>query len=277
MLSTADNRSSEPSTTHALTENQSVVVERVAGHTLVVTINRPGVLNAVDSDVARGIAAAVSLSEADQNVRAVVLTGQGDRAFCTGADLKFVSKGRLAELFLPIGGFGGFVQASRTKPWIAAVDGFALAGGFEIALACDLIVASENSEFGLPEVRRGILASAGGAYRLSRRIPLNIANELICTGQRMSCDRASRLGLINRVVPRGGARQAAIELASAISEGAPIAIRESLRVARKAHDLTDEQLYEMSQIGQMIVLTTKDSIEGPLAFLEKRNPIWLNE
>lgn len=276
-MSTADDRSSQPSTASALTQLQSVVVERVGGHTLVVTINRPDVLNAVNRDVARGIGEAVSVSEADQDIRVVVLTGRGGRAFCTGADLNLVSEGRLAELFLPVGGFGGFVQASRTKPWIAAVDGFALAGGFEIALACDLIVASENSEFGLPEVRRGILASAGGAYRLSRRIPLNIANELICTGQRMSCARASGLGLINKVVPPGGAREAAIELASMISEGAPIAIRESLRIARKAHDLTDEQLYEMSQVGQIIVSATKDFAEGPLAFLEKRTPIWINE
>lgn len=255
--------------------NSAVILERPVQHLLTVKINRPKAHNAVNLEVALGLARAIRVSEEDPDIWTVVLTGRGGRAFCTGADLNVVANGNLDQLFLPNGGFAGFVQAPRSKIWIAAVDGFALAGGFEIALACDMIIATEQSVFGLPEVQRGLLASAGGVYRLSRKIPANIANELVATGDHLGCARAHALGLINQIAEANGALDAAVVLARKICENAPIAVRESLRIARLSPDMTDEALYTLSQERQLLTMATQDFAEGPRAFIEKRKPNWV--
>jgi enoyl-CoA hydratase len=239
-----------------------------------VTINRPDARNAVNVEVAEMLAGLVEAIEADPEIWAAVITGAGNNVFSAGADLKVVSAGGLNALFPAPGGFGGFVHAKRTKPWIAAVEGLALAGGFEIALACDMIVASENSAFALPEVKRGLVASAGGLYRLVRALPRAIAIELIVSGERLPAARAHQLGLVNRLVSAGDAVAAALGLAASICENAPLAVRESLVVARLAFDLDQDRLNALSNAAQERLSTTEDFREGPLAFVEKRQPVW---
>jgi enoyl-CoA hydratase len=172
-------------------------------------------------------------------------------------------------------GFAGFVTAKRSKPWIAAVNGIALAGGFEIALACDMIVAADDAVFGLPEVTRGLIAAAGGVYRLARRLPQALAFELIATGNRIDAHRAAALGLVNHVVPKADTRAAAMRLAVTIAANAPLAVIESLAIARRAYDLEDAALYRLSAQAQARIMLTEDFKEGPRAFIEKRPARWL--
>jgi enoyl-CoA hydratase/carnithine racemase len=251
-----------------------VLSEPTREHVVLVTISRPETLNAVNAQVARELERVVATTEADPNVWAVVLTGSGSRAFCTGADLKEVAAGRLTSLWTQAGGFAGFVNAPRSKLWIAAVEGLALAGGFELALACDLIVASEEAAFGLPEVTRGLLAAAGGAYRLMRALPRATALELIATGDRLSAARALSLSLINQLAPKGQAVKVALALAERICRNAPVAVRESLGIARQAYDLDDATLSRLSSEAQTRLMQTEDFAEGPLAFVQKRPPQW---
>ncbi|MFC0283606.1 enoyl-CoA hydratase-related protein [Camelimonas abortus] len=252
----------------------AVTVEKTAGHIAIVTINRPEARNAVNGAVARGLERAVRETEADDDVWCVILTGAGDQAFCAGADLKEVAAGRRESISTPAGGFAGFVHMPRAKAWIAAVNGFALAGGLEIMLACDMAVASEKAAFGLPEVTRGLVALAGGVYRLPRAIPRNIALELIATGRRLDAKRAGELGLVNHVVPHERLRAAALELAEAVCANAPVAVRESLAVARRAHDLSDADLRRLGEEAAARNAATLDFLEGPRAFVEKRAPRW---
>lgn len=254
--------------------NDAVQTSQVADHVTLVTINRPEARNAVNGDVARGLEQAVLATEKDPNVWVVILTGAGDKAFCAGADLKAVSAGT-GGLGTANGGFAGFVHQPRTKPWIAAVNGFALAGGSEIALACDLIVAIEEAAFGLPEVKRGLVAAAGGLYRLPRALPKAIALELIVTGAHFDAKRAYQHGLVNRLVARDQLMPEALKLAQAICENAPIAVRESLSVARQALDLDDAALRDLSAAASRKVAATEDYKEGPRAFIEKRAPRWV--
>jgi enoyl-CoA hydratase/carnithine racemase len=180
----------------------------------------------------------------------------------------------MSGLYTPKGAFAGFVTFPRTKIWIAGVEGYAVAGGCEIALACDMIVASEQAVFALPEVTRGLVAAAGGAYRMVRALPRAIAFELIATGDRLTAARAAELGLVNLVVPKGEAVAASVQLASRICANAPIAVRESLALARKAYDLDDGTLFALGLQAQDRVMQTEDFAEGPLAFIEKRVPAW---
>jgi len=251
-----------------------VRIARPAEHVMLVTLSRPHVRNAINATVALELDRIVRESEADDAIRAVVLTGQGGLAFCAGADLKEVDAGRLDQLSTPTGGFAGFVRTRRRKPWIAAVDGLAVAGGFEIALACDMIVASEDAAFGLPEVTRGLIAAAGGLHRLPRALPRALALELIATGGRLSATQALAHGLVNRVVPKDRTVAEAIALAEIISGNAPIAVRESLEIARLAYDVETDALDQLSDAGQARVMCTKDFREGPRAFIEKRPPRW---
>lgn len=251
-----------------------LVVERWDSRIAVVTLNRPNARNAVNRDVARALETAVDELEADPTVWAVVLTGAGGEVFSAGADLKEVSQGRYPSLISERYGFAGFVHAPRTKPWIAAVEGLALAGGCEMALACDMIVATEGGAFGLPEVTRGLVAAAGGLYRLPRAIPKAIAVECILTARRLSSERATELGMVNRLVPRGQALPTALALASEIVANAPLAVRESLAIARRAFDSDDSALRQMSDEAQERLIRTDDFVEGPLAFVEKRPPVW---
>lgn len=254
--------------------SRTVILERPRDHVALVSLNRPDARNAVNAQMANALEAQVQSLEADPQIWCVVLTGAGNQAFCAGADLKEVSAGRLDSLWTASAGFAGFVLAKRKKPWIAAVNGFALAGGFEIALACDLIVAETDAAFGLPEVTRGMVAAAGGLFRLPRALPRAIAMELIATGGRLGAARAAAFGLINKVVPRGHAVEAALDLAGQITCNAPIAVRESLEVARQAIDLSVDELAALSAATQELVRKTDDFREGPLAFIEKRAPRW---
>ncbi|MDX3911456.1 MAG: enoyl-CoA hydratase-related protein [Sphingobium sp.] len=254
--------------------NDAVLYEKLPGHVALVTLNRPDAMNAVSAAVTTELERIVNQSEGDDSVRVVILTGAGGRAFCAGADLKEVSNGKLTDLISPRTGFAGFVQSNRTKPWLAAVDGFALAGGCEIALACDLIVASENSSFGLPEVTRGLIASAGGLYRLPRALPIAIAKELILTAGKLSATRAAELGMVNRLAPKGEAVAVALRLAAEIANNAPLAVRESLAIASAAFDHDDRELHALSLEAQARIMETRDFQEGPLAFVEKRAPRW---
>jgi enoyl-CoA hydratase/carnithine racemase len=251
-----------------------VLRERIAPHIELVTLNRPEARNAVNAAVAEGLGAVVADTEADPDIWAVILTGAGGVAFSAGADLREVSQGGMTGLYTPQGGFAGLVEARRMKPWIAAVDGFALAGGFELVLACDLAVASRTSAFGLPEVSRGLVAAAGGVYRLARALPRALALELIATGARIDATRAMELGLVNRVTESGAAVAAAQALAEAICANAPLAVRESLAIARQAVDLEDRALMALSIEAQRRLSQTEDFAEGPRAFLERRAPSW---
>ncbi|MDP9913202.1 enoyl-CoA hydratase [Variovorax boronicumulans] len=254
----------------------AVTVERLPGHVALVTIDRPEARNAVNGDVAAGLEAAVDATEADDDIRAVVLTGAGREAFCAGADLKEVSAGRGSALRTERGGFAGFVYRERSKPWIAAVNGKALAGGTELVLACDLVVAVRQAAFGLPEVLRGLIAAAGGLYRLPRAIPPNIALELILTAGQLDAERAHGFGLVNRLVADvDGLREAALALAAEIARNGPVAVRQSLRVAREANSGLDEAaLRALTRDAFERVAASEDFKEGPRAFIEKRAPRW---
>ena len=252
----------------------AVLIERLPGHVALVTINRPDARNAVNGEVAQGLDAAITETEADVEVWVVILTGSGNDAFSAGADLKAVSGGRGHELRTERGGFAGFVHAPRSKPWIAAVNGPALAGGCELALACDLRVAVPQARFGLPEVKRGLIASAGGLYRLPRALPQAMALEMILTGDPIPAERAFALGMVNALAERDGLIAAAQALAARITVNAPVAVRHSLGVARQALDMSDAQLMAESARAQQQNMTSEDFKEGPRAFIEKRAPGW---
>ena len=254
----------------------AVTVERLPGHVALVTIDRPEARNAVNGVVASGLEAAVDATEADDDIRAVVLTGAGREAFCAGADLKEVSAGRGSALRTERGGFAGFVYRERSKPWIAAVNGKALAGGTELVLACDLVVAVRQAAFGLPEVLRGLIAAAGGLYRLPRAIPPNNALELVLTAGQLDAERAHGFGLVNRLVDEvDGLREAALALAAEIARNGPVAVRQSLRVAREANSGLDEAaLRALTRDAFERVAASEDFKEGPRAFIEKRAPRW---
>jgi enoyl-CoA hydratase/carnithine racemase len=244
-------------------------------HIALVTLNRPEARNAVNGAVARGMEAIIGRIEADDGIRAVVLTGAGPHAFCAGADLKEVSAGRGHTLATERGGFAGFVRAKRTKLWIAAAQGHALAGGLELLLACDLAVAAETATFGLPEVKRSLVAGAGGVFRLPRALPKAIALEMIATGDAMPALRMAQFGLLNAVVPQDQVLEAALALARRAVVNAPVAVRESLGVARQAIDLPEDELWQVSRAASERVRATEDFKEGPRAFVEKRPPRWL--
>jgi enoyl-CoA hydratase/carnithine racemase len=253
---------------------KTVLTDLIGDHVALVTLNRPAARNAVNGALAGELEGALRATEEDPNILAVVLTGAGEKAFCTGADLKEVAAGNEAALWTSAGGFAGFVYAPRTKVWIAAVNGFALAGGLEIALACDMIVASDDASFGLPEVKRGLIAGAGGLYRLARALPRAIALELVTTGDQIGAARAFGLGLINRVVPKDRLREEALALAQVISSNAPLAVQESLQIARLATDFPERELRRLSDTALQRILATDDVREGARAFVEKRAPCW---
>lgn len=253
---------------------REVLYDVVDDHIAVITLNRPEVRNAVSPELAAACEHLIKKAEADDRIRVAILTSSNDKVFCAGADLAAISAGRGAGIATKDGGFAGFVDAKRQKPWIAAVKGFALAGGGELCLACDMIVASEDSQFGLPEVKRGLFAGAGGVHRLPRALPRNVALELVATGAPLEGRRAYELGLVNRLVPTAQVLDAALDLARSIAANAPVSVRESLRVARLANEATDADLRVLSGEAARTVMVTEDAREGPRAFLEKRAPRW---
>jgi enoyl-CoA hydratase len=239
-----------------------------------VTLNRPEVRNAINAALAQEIDSVVKQIEADENIRVALLASSHENVFCAGADLSEISAGRGHMLTTADGGFAGFVLAERTKPWIAAVRGAAFAGGCELALACDMIVASEDAQFALPEVKLGIYAGATGAYRLPKRLPHNIALEMLITGNSIAASRGFTLGLVNRVAPADQVVDSAMEMARAISANAPLAVRETLAVARAASDLPETELFALSEGARERVYASADAQEGTRAFFEKRRPTW---
>jgi len=252
----------------------AVLFDVIEPHIALVTLNRPEARNAVNGAVASGLEQAVERIEGDPDLWVAILTGAGP-VFSAGADLKEVSSGNGAALSTKKGGFGGFVRAPRTKLWIAAAQGHALAGGLELLLTCDLAVAAEAANFGLPEVKRSLVAGAGGVFRLPRAIPKAIALEIITTGDPISATRAAQFGLINEVVPQDKVLAAALSLARRITVNAPIAVRESLGVARQAYDQPEANLWEVCSAAGQRVRATEDFQEGPRAFVEKRPPRWV--
>jgi enoyl-CoA hydratase len=250
----------------------------VHGHVGVLTLNRPEARNAVNDVVAQAMTSALEQMEADPDVWVGVLTanttGHKSPVFCAGADLKMINSGRAGELATAKGGFGGFTTFPRTKPIIAAVDGLATAGGCEIALAADMIVASKHSQFGLAEVKRNLVAAAGGLYRLPKLIGKNVALEVALTGEPLTAQRAYELGLVNRLTENGAAFEGAMELANAIAANAPLAVWES-RALVIAADWDDEATINKNTAAAFgRVLSSEDTTEGLTAFIEKRAPQW---
>jgi enoyl-CoA hydratase len=249
------------------------IVRERRGHVEVLRINRPEAKNAVNDVVAHGLEAALDDIEQDADVRVVIITGTGD-TFSAGADLKMVAAGDSRGFITQRGGFAGFVKRDFPKPVIAAVNGTAVAGGFEIALACDLIVAADTAVFGLFEVRRGLFAGGGGLIRLPRRVPLALAMELAIVGQPIDAARAFAVGLVNRVVPTDQVLETAFHLAGEIASNSPLAVRNTRRMVREAPDLTEAEAWERSAELSREVFDSPDSVEGARAFAEKRPPVW---
>jgi enoyl-CoA hydratase len=255
-----------------------IVKYEVQGRVALITLNRPEARNAVNGDVAEGVEAAIDQLEADPNVWVGIITanteGQEKPVFCAGADLKAINSGNAAGLNTKKGGFAGFVYRERTKPVIVAVDGLATAGGCEIVLAADLVVATTRSSFGLAEVKRNLIAGAGGLFRLPRAIGQAAAMEAILTGEPIPAARAYELGLISRLVEPGKAVEAALELAGKITASAPLAVWASRKVVLAAAYSDDETLKQMTNEEFAKVMGSEDTKEGLTAFIEKRLPNW---
>lgn len=251
--------------------SEEVVLTEIADGVLTITLNRPKAKNAVNKALAEGVAAAIDELERNDELRAAIITGAGG-TFCSGMDLKAFISGETPVV--DGRGFAGLCEYIAAKPVIAAVEGYALAGGFEVAISCDLIVAADDSKFGIPEVKRGLAAAAGGLVKLPKQIPSRIAMELALTGDFIGAQRAYELGLINQVVPSGTALEAARALAARIAANGPMAVAASKRVVARAPDWNSGNMYsEQLKIIQPI-FTSEDAIEGATAFAEKRAPNW---
>lgn len=250
------------------------------GHTLIATIDRPEALNAINQAVWDGLGDALDQAEHDPNVRVVVIAGSGDRAFCSGADLKAIARHEFRDTphtRYDSWGFAGVAAHPITKPVIAAVNGLAYGGGWEIVLACDLVVAAETASFALPEVKRGLIAGGGGALRLPRRLPPAIAMEILLTGDPIDAHRAARWGLVNAVVPQAEVLPRALDLAARIAMNAPLAVQATKRIAAGIDDgrvPAEEAGWRITQDELSRVQASADAVEGPRAFAEKRTPEW---
>ena len=249
----------------------------VDGHVALITLDRPEARNAINGDVARDFESVLDRLEADGSVRVAILSantaGQERPVFCAGADLKAVSTGD-SGLSTRKGGFAGFVYRERRFPVIAAVDGLATAGGCEIVLACDMVVASERSSFGLAEVRRNLIAAAGGLFRLPRAVGRAVAMEAILTGEPLPATRAHQLGLVNRLVTAEQVTSAARSLADLVAAAAPLAVAASRRVVLASAYEDDDTLRRMSDTEIAAIMRSEDTREGLAAFIEKRPPRW---
>lgn len=246
------------------------VLDRIA----TITLDRPAQRHAIDAATTAALRAALERFETDPEALVAILTASGDQAFCAGMDLKAFAAGEGPAILEGPGGFAGFTHYPRTKPCIAAVNGAALAGGCEIVLACDLVVAAGHARFGLPEVKRGLFAASGGVLRLPRLIPRTRALELLLTGDLIDAQTAHDLGLINKVVPHGQLLETARDLALRICANAPLAVRETLALARAVFSLPEEQLQARNDAAWARIAATEDAREGPQAFAEKRPAVW---
>lgn len=248
----------------------SEVLTQVQDGVLIITINRPEAKNAMNKAASEAIAAALDQLDADDDLRVGIVTGAGG-TFCSGMDLKGFLRGETP--FVPGRGFGGITQKSPAKPLIAAVDGYALAGGLEVAIACDMIVANENAKFGIPEAKRGLAAAAGGLMRLPKKIPPHVAMELALTGDFIDAKRAYELGLVNRLTS-GPALNGALELAAAISANGPLAVKKSKQVVLESAEWSEAEMWNKQNEVLGNLFLTNDAREGAAAFAEKRKPNW---
>ncbi|MCV7399532.1 crotonase/enoyl-CoA hydratase family protein [Mycobacterium fragae] len=261
-----------------MTQTAPAALTERRGNVLVITINRPEARNCVNGAVSTAVGDALQQAQDDPEVRAVVITGAGDKSFCAGADLKAIA--RRENLYHPDHGewgFAGYVHHFIDKPTIAAVNGTALGGGTELALASDLVVAEERAQFGLPEVKVGLIAGAGGVFRIVHQLPRKVALEMILTGEPISAAEAARWGLINQVVPNGTVLEAALALAERVTVNAPLSVQASKRIAYGVDDgvIPDEEPgWARTTREFATLLKSEDAKEGPLAFAEKRQPIW---
>jgi enoyl-CoA hydratase len=241
------------------------------GNVEILTINRPEARNAINLAVAEALSEALDDIVADDDAWVVVLTGAGDKAFSAGMDLKAFARG---EFPITEQGFGGITKRSFPKPIIAAVNGSALAGGFEIMLSCDLVVAASHATFGIPEASRGLIAGAGGLIRLAKRVPRAIALELALTAAPIDAERARAVGLVNRVVPADSLLDEAVALADQIARNAPLAVRVSKDVMLRSIELDEDEAWELNDSSFGMIGRSHDAMEGAVAFAEKRQPNW---
>lgn len=240
-------------------------------HVLVLTIDRPERRNALDGATARALAEGIDRLDTDPDVRVGILTGAGG-VFSAGMDLKAFLDGDTPEI--PGRGLGGLTAHRPARPLVAAVEGWALAGGFELVLACDMVVAGASARFGLPEVQRALVAGAGGVMRLPRAVPPAIAMELLLTGEPVDADRAASLGLVNRVVPEGQALEEALRLARRIAANGPLAVEATRRIALESRAWSDEEMWDRQAELLAPVMASEDAQEGARAFAERRDPVW---
>jgi enoyl-CoA hydratase len=250
-----------------------MVEQEIHGNALVMKINRPEARNAVNGDVANGIEAGIDELENNDQLWVGVLTGTRE-FFSAGADLKLMNAGKPHEMMTERGGFAGIVTRERAKPLIAAVEGPALAGGLEIVLSCDLLVASRESRFGIPEVKRNLVAAAGGVFRLPRVLPRNVAVEMGVTGDPIGAQRAYDLGLVNALAEPGTALERALELAAQVTANAPLAVQHTLRLMEELRDASDAEGLAASGEAMAALFASEDLAEGLTAFIEKRPPQW---
>jgi enoyl-CoA hydratase len=241
---------------------------------LIITINRPAARNAIDAAVTKGVAAAMDELDGRKDVSIGILTGAGG-TFCAGMDLKAFLRGE--TVVLPGRGLAGLTEAPPKKPLIAAVEGYALAGGCELVLSCDLVVAADDAKFGIPEVKRGLVAAAGGLIRLPQRIPQQVAMEYALTGDFFSAADAHRYGLVNRVTPPGEALAGAIELAMRITANAPLAVAATKEIIVRSADWPGDEAFGKQLAITQPILASADAREGAQAFAEKRPPVWRGE
>lgn len=243
----------------------------VEGNILILSINRPESRNAMNKGVAEQISSALDRLDSDDSLSIAILTGANNN-FCSGMDLKGYLRGE--SPVIPGRGFGGLTERVSAKPIIAAVEGYALAGGFELVLSCDLVVAGKTAKFGIPEVKRGLVAGAGGLIRLPRQLPQKIALEMALTGDFISAERALSLGLINRVSDDGRALSDALELATKIAANGPLATKVSKQIIYSSFDWPLEEIFERQKVLTQPVFSSEDAKEGARAFAEKRSPVW---
>ena len=259
--------------------NETVLFER-DGHMAVITLNRPEVRNAVNSELSAGVEAALDILESERELRVGILTGTGP-IFSSGADLKAVAavieSGEKTTIVTQKGGFGGLVRRQRRKPLIAALNGPALAGGFEIAMACDMIVASDEAYFSLPEVKRCLVANAGALIHLPRLIGLKRAQEMALTGEPITAGQALEWGIVNRLTAPADVMTEAKALAEKVAANAPLAVQATRSVAARAYGMEERDLWHLGFDEGDSVKTSQDAKEGPRAFLEKRPPVWRGE
>jgi enoyl-CoA hydratase len=238
---------------------------------LVITLNRPEVRNAVNTAVAEGVAGALDELDADGELSVGILTGTGG-FFCAGMDLGAFVKGE--SPWFGDRGFAGIAQRSADKPLIAAIEGFAVAGGMEIALACDLIVAAKGAKMGIPEAKRSLVAAGGALLRLPRRMPYHVVMELALTGDTLPAERFHEFGVVNHLAEPGEALQGALELAARVARSGPLALAASKRILREQFDWSTEEMWERQGAISRPVFASEDAKEGANAFKEKRDPIW---